>query len=189
MDESPLELEHDKVEKKESFIKDFLLPLVVAVGIVLLLRFFIFGMYYIPSGSMIPTLQLNNQVMVTKYSYWRAEPERGDIIVFKYPVHDPSTEKEEDFVKRLIGLPGETLEIHDNQVFINGKPIDEPYVADDTDMPDFGPYEIPEGHYFMMGDNRNHSNDSRYWGTVPRKDLIGKARIIYWPFRDWRVLS
>lgn len=176
-------------QKKESFFKEFFLPVLVTVGVVLLLRFFIIGMYYIPSGSMIPTLQLNDQVLVTKYSYWKEEPEQGDIIVFKYPVRNPKTEKSEEFVKRLIGLPGDTIEIKNNQVMVNGKPLDEPYIATDTNMADFGPYQVPKGGYFMMGDNRNNSNDSRYWGTVPRDNLIGKARVIYWPIRDWRVLS
>lgn len=176
-------------EKKEGIFKDFIIPILIAIVIVLFLRHFIIGMYYIPSGSMIPTLDLNDQVVVTKMSYRMHEPERGDIIVFKFPINEKQGLPEEDYVKRLIGLPGESLEIKDNKVLINGEPLTEPYIAEDTNMSDFGPVSIPEGEYFMMGDNRNHSNDSRYWGNVDREYLIGKAQAIYWPITNWTVLS
>ena len=186
-DETHMRKEPDK--QKHGIFRDFIVPIVCALLIVLLVRHFIVGMYYIPSGSMIPTLNINNQVVVTKFTYRFEEPKRGDIVVFKYPVNEKEGLHEEDYVKRLIGKPGETLEIKNNQVYINGEPIQEPYVASDTNMPDFGPVTIPDHQYFMMGDNRNHSNDSRYWGYVDRKYFIGKAQLIYWPISDWRVLS
>ncbi len=169
-------------EKTTNFIKDIVLPIIIALVIVVILRHFVIGMYFVPSGSMIPTLQLNDHVVVTKFSYQLNEPERGDIIVFKYPPNEEQGLKEVFYVKRLIGLPGEKLEIKDNTVYINDKPIKETYLNTGTDMPDYGPITIPEESYFAMGDNRNHSSDSRIWGYVPKHDLVGKAQIIYWPF-------
>lgn len=168
-------------EKKTNFIKDIVLPIIIALVIVVILRHFVIGMYFVPSGSMIPTLQLNDHVVVTKFSYKIQEPKRGDIIVFKYPPNEEQGLKEVFYVKRLIGLPGETLEIKDNKVIINGESIEEDYVSADTNMPDYGPITIPMESYFAMGDNRNHSSDSRIWGYVPEHDLIGKAQLIYWP--------
>ncbi|MBS5594549.1 MAG: signal peptidase I [Clostridiales bacterium] len=182
------EQEAKKKPQKGGFVQEFLIPILLAVVLVLFLRHFIVGTYYIPSGSMIPTLGLNNQVVVTKLSYKMHKPVRGDIVVFKYPVNEKEGLEEMDYVKRLIGLPGETVEIKDNTVFINGKPLDEPYVAPDTNMPDFGPLTVPDNEYFMMGDNRNHSSDSRFWGTVQAEYLIGKAQLIYWPVSAWQVL-
>ncbi|MDO4281531.1 MAG: signal peptidase I [Peptococcaceae bacterium] len=161
--------------------KDYILPVVIALAIVIVLRMFVLGMYYVPSGSMIPTLQINDKVVVTKLSYKMHEPERGDVVVFKYPPNEEQGLPEKDYVKRLIGLPGEKLEIKNNTVYINDMPVEEPYVNSNTNMPDYGPITIPEGEYFMMGDNRNDSSDSRVWGFVPEEYLIGKAQLIYWP--------
>ncbi|MFP5527821.1 signal peptidase I [Peptococcus simiae] len=180
---------NEKNQQKGGFIREFVVPVAIAIVLVLFLRHFIVGTYYIPSGSMIPTLGLNNQVVVTKLSYKMHEPERGDIVVFKYPVNEKEGLEEMDYVKRLIGLPGERVEVKNNTVFIDGKPLEEPYVAADTNMPDFGPVQVPEDEYFMMGDNRNHSSDSRYWGTVEEDYLIGKAQFIYWPISAWQVLG
>lgn len=182
------EVKVDKI-KKSNFLKEFILPIIIAILFVVLIRHFIIGIYYIPSGSMIPTLNLNDQVIVTKLSYKIHDPERGDIIVFKYPVNERNGLKKQEYVKRVIGLPGDILEIKNNKVYINNTQLSEPYLAKDTDMPDYGPVKIPDQQYFMMGDNRNHSNDSRYWGMVERKYLIGKAQLIYFPFKDWKVLS
>lgn len=167
---------------KTSIFKDYILPVIIALGIVVVLRTFFVGMFYVPSESMVPTLEINDHVVVTKLSYKMHEPQRGDVVVFKYPPNEEQGLKEVDYVKRLIGLPGETLEIKDNTVFINGKPLKEPYLNVDTNMPDYGPITVPEAQYFMMGDNRNNSSDSRVWGYVPEEYLIGKAQFIYWPF-------
>lgn len=167
---------------KTSIFKDYILPVIIALGIVVVLRTFFVGMFYVPSESMVPTLEINDHVVVTKLSYKMHEPQRGDVVVFKYPPNEEQGLKEVDYVKRLIGLPGETLEIKDNTVFINGKPLKEPYLNVDTNMPDYGPITVPEAQYFMMGDNRNYSSDSRVWGYVPEEYLIGKAQFIYWPF-------
>lgn len=168
-------------EKKNSFLKEFIIPLVIGLIVVYLLRFFIFGLYYVPSGSMIPNLEINDHVFATKFSYQIHDPERYDVIVFNYPIEYKENKKEVRYVKRLMGLPNETIEIRNNKIYINGKVIDDPFRASDTDMSDFGPITIGENEFFMMGDNRNHSNDSRFWGTVPRDLLIGKVQMIYWP--------
>ena len=169
-------------KKKPNYFKEYLLPIIIALAIVVVLRMFVIGMYYVPSGSMIPTLQINDKVIATKFSYQLHEPERGDVVVFKYPVNEEQGLDTVIYVKRLIGLPGETLEIKNNTVYINGTPLEEDYVNSNTNMPDFGPVTIPEGEYFMMGDNRNDSSDSRIWDTVKEEYLVAKAQFIYWPF-------
>ena len=131
---------------------------------------------------MIPHLEINDHVFATKFSYQLHDPERYDVIVFDYPVEYKENGKEVRYVKRLIGLPNETVEIKNNEIYINGKLIEDSFRASDTNMTDFGPVTIGDDEFFMMGDNRNHSNDSRIWGTVPRELLIGKVQMIYWPF-------
>lgn len=170
-----------KEKKTGGFLKDIVIPVIVAVIVFLLIQNFIVGMYYIPSESMVPTLQVNDRVVVTKFSYAMAEPDRQDIVVFKFPPNDDTTKPKADYVKRIIGLPGEKLEIKNNVVFINEKALEENYLNEGTRMPNFGPVEIPEGSYFVMGDNRNNSNDSRYWGFVGKKYIEGKAQALYWP--------
>ena len=171
-----------EVNEKASILKDYILPVIIALAIVVAIRPFLLGMFYVPSESMVPTLEVNDHVVVTKLSYKMHEPERGDVVVFKYPINEEQGLKEVDYVKRLIGLPGETLEIKDNTVYINETPLKESYLNAGTDMPNYGPITIPEGMYFMMGDNRNNSSDSREWGFVSEEYLIGKAQFIYWPF-------
>lgn len=179
--------------------RDTIEAIVVALLLAFVIRAFVVQAFKIPSGSMLDTLQIGDHLLVTKFAYdvrlpsniWldttdgkvlmqTGDPERGDIIVFKFP-----EDEKKDFIKRVIGLPGETIEIRNKVVFIDGEPIDEPYVIHtkhDT-MPirdNFGPYTVPEGQYFVMGDNREGSYDSRWWGTVKREKIVGKALIIYW---------
>lgn len=182
-------LSEQEEKKKTSYFKDYLLPVIIALAIVVVLRMFVIGMYYVPSGSMIPTLEINDRVVATKFTYQIGEPERGDVVVFKYPVNEEQGIETVIYVKRCIGLPGETLEIKNNTVFIDGTPLVEDYLNTGTSMPDFGPVTIPEGEYFMMGDNRNDSSDSRVWGTVKDKYLVAKAQFIYWPFSHMGGLS
>jgi signal peptidase I len=179
--------------------RDTFEAVVVALLLAFFIRAFVVQAFKIPSGSMLDTLQIGDHLLVTKFAYdvrlpsnlWldttdgrvlmkTGDPERGDIMVFKFP-----EDESKDFIKRVIGLPGETLEVRNKVVYINGQPIDEPYVrhtkADTLPIRDnFGPVVIPEGRYFMMGDNREGSYDSRWWGPVKRQKIVGKALLIYW---------
>ncbi|GAB4264089.1 signal peptidase I [Thermincola ferriacetica] len=168
-------LEHDQ-KKKGSFFGEILESVAIAVILAFVIRVFLFQPFYIPSGSMEPTLQPGDRIIVNKFLYRFKEPARGDIIVFKYP-RNPKR----DFIKRVIGLPGETVEIRDSVLYINGKKVDQPYLPKGLRYGSYGPVKVPEGSYFMMGDNRNNSEDSRVWGTLPRENIVGKAMLIYWP--------
>jgi len=161
---------------KKSTLGEILESVVIAVLLAVVIRLFILAPFYIPSGSMEPTLQIGDRIIVSKLAYRFGEPRRGDIVVFKYPL-DPSR----DFVKRLIGLPGETVALRDNRLYINGQLVEENYLPPDIHFADFGPVKVPPGYYLMLGDNRNNSDDSRVWGPLPRENIIGKAILIYWP--------
>lgn len=133
----------------------------------------------VPTGSMEDTIPKPSRVLSSRMHYWFSDPQHGDVVLF-----DPPDGDEYYYVKRVIGLPGDTILIADGKVYINGsdEPLDEPYLKE-TPIGDFGPYEVPEGCYFVMGDNRNHSNDSRYWINtyVPRENIYAKAIFVYWP--------
>jgi len=163
-------------KKQKSALLEIMESVAIAVLLAVLIRLFLFEPFIIPSESMYPTLQINDRIMVNKLSYHLGDPGRGDVIVFKYPM-DPSR----DFVKRLIAVGGETVEIRNSVLLINGRPVPEEYLPEGLEFGDFGPVEVPEGTYFMMGDNRNSSDDSRSWGMMPEENIIGKAVIIYWP--------
>jgi signal peptidase I len=124
---------------------------------------------------MIPTLNEREAVLVIRIPYYFREPRRGEVIVFKYP-QDPTKE----YVKRLIGLPGDTIEIKNGVVYVNGKALDEPYVKNKS-SDNYGPIKVPKDNYFVLGDNRPVSVDSRYWGFVPKKNLVGQAILLLWP--------
>jgi signal peptidase I len=137
----------------------------------------------VESISMQPTLYAGNFVFVNKLAYTWGEASRGDIVVFRYPP-DPD---QVPYIKRVIGLPGETVSISDGKVYVNGQQLSEPYLVAAT-YPD-NEWVVPEGHLFVMGDNRNNSSDSRSWGTVPLENVIGKAELIYWPPEKWGALN
>jgi signal peptidase I len=171
-----------------------------AIGTALLLALFIRAYFIqafkIPSGSMIPTLLIGDHILVNKFLYGTQiplsdkrilivrKPERGDIIVFKFP-----EDRNRDFIKRIIAVEGDTIEARNKTIYVNGKPSTEPYIqhTDTSVRPggieprdNFGPLIVPKGKYFMMGDNRDQSYDSRYWGYVDINDIRGKALVIYW---------
>lgn len=154
---------------------DFVETILFAFILAFLIKSFILQISYIPTGSMIPTLNDGEAVLVVRIPYYFREPERGEIIVFKYPL---DTSKE--YVKRLIGLPGDTIEIKQGNVYVNGKLLEENYVKRKSDD-NYGPIKVPKDSYFVLGDNRPVSVDSRYWGFVPKKNLVGKAILLLWP--------
>ncbi|NJK35191.1 MAG: signal peptidase I [Oscillatoriales cyanobacterium SM2_2_1] len=148
-----------------------------ALLVALCLRLWIAEPRYIPSDSMVPTLETGDRILVEKISYRIHPPRRGDIVVFYPPFAKPN----QAFIKRVVGLPGELLAIHDGQVFINGVPYREPYIAAaiDYEMPSL---QIPPGAYWVMGDNRNNSNDSHVWGFLPAQNIIGHAVFRFFPW-------
>ena len=154
-----------------------------ALVLALILRTFVVQAFWIPSGSMVPTLLPGDRVLVAKFWYWFQEPKRGQIMVFKYPV-DP----QRDFVKRIVGLPGDVIEVRDGMVIVNGTSLSEPYVRNRdmftlTESPVFPkiPFTVPKDSFFVMGDNRPNSQDSRFWGFVPMQNVRGPAFVRYWP--------
>lgn len=159
-------------------------PLLIAAVLAIVIRTFLFGPYQIPTGSMKPTFMENDKIFVDKLSYRFREPVRGDIIVFKYPL-----DRKKDYVKRLVGLPGDTIEIRKGVILVNGKPMtDHPFSKNiyyNVEEWKYGKsgqvIHVPEGRYFALGDNSAHSADSRQWGFIVRKDIIGKAFMIWWP--------
>ncbi|ACV62086.1 signal peptidase I [Desulfofarcimen acetoxidans DSM 771] len=172
-----------KAGKKSAF-REIIESIAIAVLLAAIIRIFILEPFYIPSGSMIPTLMINDRIIVSKFNYYFTEPKRGDVVVFKYPL-----DQEERFVKRLIGFSGETIEIKNSKLYINGKETQENYLPPDLHMiGDFGPYQVPADSYFMMGDNRNNSKDSREWGKMPKDLMIGKAIFVYWPLNHLKKL-
>ena len=174
----------------------------VAVILAFFVRTFVVQAFKIPSGSMEPNLLIGDHLLVNKFvsapTLWTMEKtllpiddiHRGDVIVFKHP-----KTPDRDLIKRTIGLPGETIELRDKRVYVDGKPLDEPYTryllpAGLNDLTEgdvrrnFGPLTVPAGHYFMMGDNRDNSEDSRYWGSLPRDHVKGKALFLYISFGE-----
>jgi signal peptidase I len=174
---------------KKSVIREYAEALVIAIVLALIIRMFVVEAFKIPSGSMIPTLLVGDHLLVNKFIYKFTEPKRGDIIVFKYP-DDPSR----NFIKRLIAVGGDTVELRDKVVYVNGAKHNESYVqhiSPDVLPPEysprdnFGPISVPPNSYFMMGDNRDSSLDSRFWKNrfVNRRAIVGKAFIIYWSWK------
>ncbi|MDY7020615.1 MAG: signal peptidase I [Cyanobacteriota bacterium] len=151
------------------------LSIVLALGI----RTFVAEARYIPSGSMLPTLEINDRLIIDKLGYKFKDPVRGDVVVFS-PTEQLKTQYKDAFIKRIIGLPGETVKVRDGLVYINGEPLDEKYIAEEPQY-DWGPEVIPENSYLVLGDNRNNSYDSHYWGFVPRDHIIGRAIVRFWP--------
>jgi len=161
--------------KEKSQVRELLEVVVISVGIAAFLITFIVQAFFIPSRSMEPTLEPGDRILVNKFIYRFQEPQHGDIIVFKFPL-DPKR----DFIKRVIALENEKIEIKDGVVYVNDQEIEEPYLKE-IFLANYGPYQVPAGHLFMLGDNRNNSEDSRFWGALPRQNVVGKATVIYWP--------
>lgn len=159
---------------------DWLKTFLLCAAIALPIRFFVVNSYAIDGRCMEPVLYTGQQVLVFELSYSISPPERGDIIVFRYPL-DPSR----DYIKRVIALPGETVAISDGVVYINGTRLDEsqwPVTPDLRRLSDYPERLVPAGSYFVLGDNRPDSEDSRFWGFVPEENIHGQAFLIWWPF-------
>ena len=156
---------------------------IVALAIAFFLRAFIVEPRFIPSGSMEPTLQVGDRILVDKISQQWQEPKRGDILIF-YPPKSPAIDDtSKAYIKRLIGIEGDRIAVQDGKVYRNGEALNETYIAE---VPNYRMREvtIPQGYYWMMGDNRNYSNDSHIWGFLPKQNVIGKATIRFFPFGD-----
>jgi len=188
--------------QKKKFVKDYLEPIIIAVLIALFIRAFVVQAFKIPSSSMEPTLLVGDYILVNKFIYGLRipytntkffqfkKPQRGDVIVFIFPL-DPS----KDFIKRVIGTEGEKVEIIQNKIYINDRLINDPwghFVTDDFPrsylqrMENFGPVVVPKDSFFVMGDNRDNSEDSRFWGFLNVNAVLGKAFIIYFSW-DWNA--
>ncbi|MFN6564425.1 MAG: signal peptidase I [Nostoc sp. ChiSLP01] len=159
-----------------------LILVAIALCLALLIRTFIAEPRYIPSDSMLPTLHTGDRLVVEKISYHFHPPITGDIIVFQPPaeLQRRGYPQDQAFIKRVIGQPGEVISVVRGEVYINNKRLAEDYIAELANQP-FQPVKVPQDQFFVMGDNRNDSNDSRYWGFLPRKNIIGRATFRFWP--------
>ncbi|QUH21969.1 signal peptidase I [Alkaliphilus sp. B6464] len=163
------------INKKEIF--EWIRLTLLALSIVFLLNNYFIVNASVPTGSMIGTIMPNDRVIASRMSYFISTPQRGDVVIFKYPDDEKIL-----FVKRIIGLPNDEIYINNGKVYINEEVIDEPYV-NEIIQGEFGPYKVPINKYFMLGDNRNDSQDSRFWKNkyVSRSDILGKATFKYYP--------
>ena len=171
--------------------KEWTHSIVIALVMTLILRTYVVQAYKIPSGSMRPTLMEGDKLFVSKFTYRFGVPKRGDIVVFKYPV-DPK----KDFIKRLVGLPGDTVEIRDGKIYVDGKALEDPDNFGKFYYYNHEPYggpgdkiKVPENFYYVLGDNSANSQDSRFWGFVPKKNVEGKAIFRWWPPQRMGILS
>lgn len=222
LEEALAKRDHKKMEKAQSKLEDSLRQhlafrrkstareyaeaIIVAAVLAMFIRTFVVQAFKIPSGSMEQTLLVGDHILVSKFIYGTkipltdtkvfplTQPKRGDVIVFVYPV-DPS----KDFIKRIIGVPGDVVQVTGTQVLVNGKRMEEPYAIYDQQPSEprenFGPVTVPQGSYFVMGDNRDKSYDSRYWGFVKESKIKGRALVLYWSWDSsnfgvrWRRLG
>ena len=196
----------DPVDKKSdsgtwSFLKELPFLIVGALIVAVLVKSFLIQVFWIPSASMEETLQIGDRVVVNKLAYRIGDPGRGDVVVFEPESFEAESlftkisrnllesvglrTPESDLIKRVIGLPGETIEISDNRVLINNAPLDEPYLSSSMRMRDYGPELIPTDSYFVMGDNRGSSRDSRVFGAIERGRIVGRAFSVVWPPSRW----
>ncbi|MGL5269162.1 MAG: signal peptidase I [Selenomonadaceae bacterium] len=165
-------------------VKDWVVSILVAVVLAFFIRYFIVELYLVDGPSMRPTLLNQERLVVNKFIYRFRAPERGEVLVFRYP-----QDQSRDFIKRVIAVPGDTIEIKDGRVFVNQQLMNEPYILSQT-RGDYPLSTVPEGHIFVMGDNRNNSEDSRFAdvGFVPFNLIKGKAILVFWPFDHLKTL-
>ena len=155
---------------------------IIALSLAIVIRALVAEPRYIPSDSMVPTLHVGDRVVVEKISYHLQPPKTGDIVVFAPPeqLQEQGFTQDQAFIKRIIGLPGQTVAVKEGLVYLNDQPLVEKYIAEPPQY-QWGPYRVPENEYFVMGDNRNNSNDSSRWGFLPKQNIIGRAVVRFWP--------
>jgi signal peptidase I len=205
--------DREEPTKHRSFWREFPVLVVAAFALALLIKTFVLQAFYIPSGSMMPTLEVGERILVEKVTYLFAEPQRGDVVVFERslnpdapppPTADDSvfddvvnafkslfgfpTGGEQDFVKRVMAIGGDTIEGHDGVVYVNDVPVEEPYLPQGIVTTDFPPQRVPSGQIFVMGDNRGNSDDSRSFGPVDVDEVVGEAFLSIWPPKDFGAL-
>jgi signal peptidase I len=182
------------LKDKKQLLREYAEAIITALILALVIRAYVVQAFKIPSGSMIPTLLIGDHILVNKFIYGTEipfsgnrilafrQPEKGDVIVFKYPENP-----KKDFIKRVVGTEGDVIAERDKVLYVNGKPVVEPFarhfdrlIRMNDPRDNFGPVSVPEGKVFVMGDNRDQSYDSRYWGFVDVEAIKGKALIIYW---------
>lgn len=163
-------------------VRENLQILAIALSLALLIRIFLAEPRYIPSDSMLPNLEIGDRLVVEKVSYHFHPPHAGDIIVFNPPQQLQSLgfQKNQAFIKRTIALPGQTVEVRQGRVYIDGQPLTEDYIAEPPNYT-LAPQTVPPGMVFVMGDNRNNSNDSHIWGFLPQENIVGRAWLRFWP--------
>ncbi|PSB09730.1 signal peptidase I [Pleurocapsa sp. CCALA 161] len=167
-------------EKEENPLVELLKTLVSAGILAIGIRACVAEARYIPSESMLPTLEINDRLIIEKISYHFRKPKRGDVVVFSPTEALKKENYQEAFIKRVIGIPGDVVEVKNNAVYVNGQKLNEKYILNPPEY-DYPPTKVPPGQYLVLGDNRNNSYDSHYWGFVPLKNLIGRAAIRFWP--------
>lgn len=186
----------EKTEKEKNELWEWTKALLIAFAIAAFIRYFLFTPIVVDGDSMMPTLENGDRMIVNKFSYKIGEPDRFDIVVFHAP-------EQKDYIKRVIGVPGDFVEYKDDQLYINGEPIDEPYLdaykaeisegnlTGDFSLKDIDPSldVIPEGYVFVMGDNRRFSKDTRHIGIVDQKEIIGNTSIIFWPLNEIEIVK
>jgi signal peptidase I len=206
-DASPLDPGLEE-RRRKPFWRELPVLVVIAFAVALLIKTFLLQAFYIPSASMEPTLVEGDRVLVEKVGYRFDDAERGDVVVFEKDLGAPPLPGEEedslwtditdgvrslfgfptggsqDFIKRVIAIEGDTIEGREGRVFVNGEPVDEPYLPEGLEISPFGPAEIPEDMIFVMGDNRNNSDDSRSFGPIEEDTVVGRAFVLIWPPSD-----
>ena len=201
LEDSSAPAEKSRHSEAWSFLKELPFLIVGALIVAVLVKSFLIQVFWIPSGSMEETLQIGDRVIVNKLAYRFGEPGRGDVVVFEPETFETESivtmvsrnllesvglrTPESDLIKRVIGLPGETITVRDNQILIDDSPLAEPYLAPEIRMGNFGPEVIPEGSYFVMGDNRGSSRDSRVFGAIVESRIVGRAFSVVWPPGRW----
>lgn len=179
----PMQAEDEKKEQSSfwRFLIDVLETIILSVVLFLAIDA-VSARIRVDGISMEPTLRDGEFVLINKLAYKLGEPQLGDVIVFHFP-RDP----EQEYIKRVVGLPGDMVKIQRGVVFVNGQALVEPYIADQPDYQN--QWQVPENHLFVLGDNRNNSSDSHRWGPVPMEQVVGKALFVYWPPQEWSMIN